>query len=645
MEGFAASYFVPDQWFTVTVDVKDLTTSSKLQFNKTPEGNLNIYLDNVRYYLPGFTSIEKEFDLGMFAPQNESLYLMSLNSDSAFVSEGSYSIKFSSDSRWPRYYFTQSFIDWLNDMGYARISFELYIDTANGTANVSMTEGIYATSAPDFNAWVRIDAAVADLSANSFIQINKDTTGTANFYVDNMKYYSAEPEHVKEPGVVLDFVTSKDTEDFTISAIISYNTVQEYTVNGIGSLKILCEGKWPELNFGSTFSAYSMENVEKVGFMVYVPSIPDGGYVRLGINDKEYQRITKAGEWVTIYVPASTITTATLEGIKVCISKHDGTGWCNVGVVYIGKMWLEYKQPVFEEKVGVIYDFANSSDVDGIVHANGVKGTIVEKDGSSVFKFAASGAWHKMHLSTDVDAKFTASDVDYIYMDVYFDVTLLDGESIRFSYYFLSGGSYAERFYDGYIKAKEWTTVKIPVMEGTEKLSDINFLFPIKKTAGWEGVGTTAGEALYIREIGVISNEESFVNFTGSESNADLGVFYTSNQDYRVALNTNPAFVKDGTSSIKLTAAPRWPGFYFTDAFKAWLTLNEYTKISFDIYIDSANAATTVTQIEGCVYSSAPVVDQWFSVTVTVSELTYLQFNKPAANSLDVYIDNIQFIK
>ena len=49
MEGFAASYFVADKWFTVTVEVKDLTTSSKLQFNKTLESNLNIYLDNVQF--------------------------------------------------------------------------------------------------------------------------------------------------------------------------------------------------------------------------------------------------------------------------------------------------------------------------------------------------------------------------------------------------------------------------------------------------------------------------------------------------------------------------------------------------------------------------------------------------------------------
>lgn len=72
----------------------------------------------------------------------------------------------------------------------------------------------------------------------------------------------------------------------------------------------------------------------------------------------------------------------------------------------------------------------------------------------------------------------------------------------------------------------------------------------------------------------------------------------------------------------------------------------EGLSISFDVYIDSVEG-NRVTKIEGIGATSAPVNNEWFTVTAQVSALRgkCIQFNHEAANRLFFYIDNMAFNK
>ena len=110
--------------------------------------------------------------------------------------------------------------------------------------------------------------------------------------------------------------------------------------------------------------------------------------------------------------------------------------------------------------------------------------------------------------------------------------------------------------------------------------------------------------------------------------------------------NFDSTYVTAGKYSMKLSAAPRWPIYYFTQEFIDWLKAEGYESITFELYIDAAGSETTVSAMEGAVTKFS--LDQWFTVTLNVDSLTTstkLQFNKPAAKTLNVYLDNLQFNK
>ncbi len=450
-----------------------------------------------------FTGAETQADLNMFRVEN-SLYEWALNDNAQFVKEGNCSIRLYAEPRWPRYYFTQQFIDWLAEKGYESFTFEMYISDANNTAKVTQTEGLIYSASPVCNEWVTVTVIVANLTASSYIQFNKSASEIISVYIDNFIFNL--PEQPEEP----------------------------------------------------------------------TPEQPEGN--------------------------------------------------------------------------GIVCDFSKAEHSAVILHQGGNVGEVVEFEGSNAVKFVlTSGAWSKMNLFADIDEMVDVASVNYLYLDLYVDVDFANaGDYIRFTYYVWNGSSYSEKFVDGMIKPNEWTTVRIPILAGTAKLSDVNFLFPLSRVdGGWGSIGQRAGEALYVREVGVISNAVALRDFTGAESDADLAMFYVKNEEYRVMLNSNEAYVKEGEYSIRLCAEPRWPQFYLTEGFINWLKQNGYVSFTFDIYVDGTSGVA-LSGAEG-INAGFAKVNEWQTVTVTVDSLVLdssrIQINKGASGKMDIYIDNVVFNK
>lgn len=505
-----------------------------------------------------------------------------------------------------------------------------------------------------------------------------DTTDTANdgwvpvafdTYIDNFTACKEAAPTEKENGVVLDFANYRDLDDIDSSYASYWFFDPAYTLNGVGSMQFSCtDGRWPSMTFGSRFSAYELEYVKNLLLDVYIPEIAAGHTVRIGANNKGYTNLssTAAGKWITVAIPVSALRNKTVEGEAVVLStlenvsltfgKSDGSADINFGTLYIGKVSLEYYDVDPSDKdhvkpAGVLYDFYNFREAEEIKHP-AASGEYTRLDGDRTAKLVMSNsAWGKIYLPASADEMVAdLTGVSYIYLDIFVDATYVENEYVRFVYLYWNGTKYVEKFFESMIPADEWITVRFPVKEGTAKLSDLYFYFvKYSKTAegkyDWQAIGTQEGEALYIREIGYTSNETVLRDFD-SEGAWSTGIFYVKNDDYVVFRNGNTAFVKEGEYSIGLMAAPRWPAFYFTDAFVDWLEEKGYTSISFDVYIDSVEG-NRVTKIEGIGATSAPVNNEWFTVTAQVSALRgkCIQFNHEAANRLFFYIDNMAFNK
>ena len=210
MEGTVTSYSL-DKWFNVNLKVSSLTTSSMLQFNRDAVGALNVYLDNLQFIKSGlpFLGDETASELRMFSVTNAD-YKMSVNYDLAYVAEGTSSLKFTATPRWPAYFFTQEFIDWLKANNIEKISFKLYIDAESSATTVTKTEGVYAKSSPALNSWISVTVAVSKLTTSSKIQVNKSAAKSLSFYLDDMQFI----EHVHSYTAVVTAPTCTE-EGFT----------------------------------------------------------------------------------------------------------------------------------------------------------------------------------------------------------------------------------------------------------------------------------------------------------------------------------------------------------------------------------------------------------------------------------------------
>ena len=152
-----------------------------------------------------------------------------------------------------------------------------------------------------------------------------------------------------------------------------------------------------------------------------------------------------------------------------------------------------------------------------------------------------------------------------------------------------------------------------------------------------------AGESEHSNEVcvtthpdGVEENEATFniyPNPVVSEATINFNVAETSTVSYQI-YDLAGRMVQNATL-----------GNYNQGSHSVNFNVNGLTTGSYIVKVQ-AGSATKIYAMEGAVTSY--VVDKWFNVTLKVSSLTAntkLQFNKPAANTLNVYLDNLQFNK
>lgn len=494
---------------------------------------------------------------------------------------------------------------------------------------------------------------------------------TFNTYVDNFTVGKVSEPTQKAESVVLDFANYRDLDNLT-SNYVSYNFYNiEQTLNGVGSLKVTASAKWPEITFGSAFSTYALDNVINLVLDVYVPTIAENAYVQIGANNKQYQKIlpASAGTWTQIKIPTVALSAAgtnSLSGVKLNLQRISDGATVNLGTLYIGKISLEVdsEAATHVKAANVIYDFYDRKEAEGLtLGTSGAK--VIMSDGTRAVKFVnTSGAWSTMKLGAMADTLFNAADVDYVYFVVYVQspATSETAGETRFTYHYYTApaadGETGNWDKNTFVKIplNTWTTVRVPVTTGTPKLADIKVSVQRKPTGGsWQAIGQESGEALFIKEIGVLSNSKAFGDFEGTfESTLDLGIFYSTSADYKILWNENTAYSKSG-KSLQLQSQPKWPKYYFTKAFIDWLATAGVKSFSFDVYI-AATTDNTISKTEGLVslndafYDSSPTVNAWYTVTISdASKLTtsdYIQFNRNTDSSvINIYIDNMVFTK
>lgn len=483
---------------------------------------------------------------------------------------------------------------------------------------------------------------------------------TFTTYVDNFSVgLVAEPTQ-KATGVLMDFANYRDLDNVS-SSYVSYNFYDlDKTTNGVGSMKVSSTGKWPTMTFTSAVESVDLTDVKYLCMDVYVPTIETDTFVQLGLNDKNYQKITTAGEWTTIKLPIGSLTT--LSGADINFSRKTSGSYVALGTFYVGKVYFEYyeidPESATHVKAGnVLYDFYDRTEATKLTYGTTGEKVIMD-DGTRAAKFIkTSSPWGFHYLPAEVDEKFDVSDVNYLYMTIYPQETETS-QDIRITYKTYTYDSSTETGSWGEthatLTANTWNLVKIPVNANTPSLASIAFSLQKKNASGtWVAIGATTGDALYIGEIGVLSNTVAYGDYTGGfETSMDWGIFYGGGAEYKTLLNTTATYVKEGENSLELKAQPKWPKYYFTEAFVAWLEENEYTSITLDLYIASTSS-NSVVKMEGLYYTSTPTNGEWFTVTLTTSALrtamnagnAYLQFNKSVDTTLSVYVDNMTFVK
>lgn len=454
-----------------------------------------------------------------------------------------------------------------------------------------------------------------------------------NTYIDNFTVCKEQEPTKKVDGVVLDFANYRDLDDIE-SNWLSYNFADlSKTVNQLGSLKLNADAKWPWFKFGDSFDKFSLDGVQNLVMEIYVPKLASG-YVRIGPNDSNYQKITaeESGDWISIYFPVSALLTAgnTLKGQEFNVARNDGSTWVNVEDLYIGKIWLDYEGKPVEK-----HTFTNAETADDLFIFT-VTNTLYEvslnldktfvKDGEKSIKLSAVPRWPQYYFSQEFIDFLKEKNYVKFSFDVYVDES---GSETEISAYEGCISSYSSI-------QDEWFTVTLDVVN----ISTSTYL-QFNKNA-------TKNLDAYVDNIKYYTQKDLVSETFGSiESDYDLGIFKTG---HTLAMNSDKAFVKEGSKSIKFTATPQWPGFYFAKEFIDYLNTEGYTSISLDLYIDNANSETECTRMEGykLIYQSDLTVNEWFTITLNVSELAenkYFQFNKSAAKPLSVYIDNMKYIK
>lgn len=328
------------------------------------------------------------------------------------------------------------------------------------------------------------------------------------------------------------------------------------------------------------------------------------------------------------------------------------------GVAYIGdKLVLEL---YYHKKAsGILYDFYDKTEADVDLYGNG---TYAEIDGVSAVKYVKKSApWTEYKLPREADEKFDVTNVKSYYFKVYpLQVeasTELRFTSFTYSYNATTGtGSWTEKH--NKLTANTWNYVTVSVGANTPSISSIYYSIQKNSVAkSWVAIGEEEGDALYIAEVGF--SETAITDYTNiTESYGNMLSFLVPNTSgYKMAINTDPAYVSAGKYSLKLIsgAGNKWPIWKFTEEFYNWLYANNITKFSFDLYLDGTNEAFT--KATGIIWKSSPSNNTWLTFTISTSyfrerlntahkdagHCAHLLLQSTNGINRNAYLDNLQF--
>ena len=533
----------------------------------------------------------------MFTVQNPD-YKIALNSDAKFVKSGNSSLKLSAVPQWPQYFFTQEYIDWLKAKGYTYISFELFVDDA--TNNLITMQGAYYAPFAMRNEWFTVVLKVSDLNTTNPIQFNKNRAENMDVYLDNIKFYTSLPTEFSG-----DAETLKDLDMFRVvdaGAVVSLNTNASFVKEGSASIKLSAEARWPQYFFTDEYIAWlKANNYTEVSFDIYIDSASSATTVSAMEGAVTAFELDK---WFTV-----TLSVASLESNNKIQFNKDAVAPLNA---YVDNFR-------FSEAAKDFTNAETERDLDMFRVQYGEALTLSTdfvKAGSYSIKMTATPRWPAYFFTQEYIDWLNANEIDYISFFLYIDQA---GSATKV--YAMEGAvtSYVvDKWFNVTLKVSSLTTSTMLQFDKSE----------------------AASLSVYLDDISYVKDED----LASENEYTDISMFRVTNSDYKIGDNFDSTYVAAGKYSIKFTAAPRWPIYYFTQEYIDWLKANNVEKISFKLYIDAANSETTVTAMEGLVTKFS--LDKWFSVTLNVSSLktnSKLQVNKPAAKSLSFYLDDLQF--
>lgn len=252
------------------------------------------------------------------------------------------------------------------------------------------------------------------------------------------------------------------------------------------------------------------------------------------------------------------------------------------------------------------------------------------KEGNTAIKLSSDERWPQWHISQDLIDWLTYKEYDYLTFDMWIDQET-SGTTVSASGGTASGGV---KLFSSF-SLNTWVHKQVSVSSLTT-----NHCIYLNK-------GAVKEVDVYIDNVQFLKSGE----FTGNETVVDLAMFNDASS-YTKTVNRNSNFIKEGDTSLKLSYYSRWPKWYISQAFIDWLVENEYTTLTFEVWIDQAtsgvnlSSTTNLSTDDGTLMGVKNLVNQWQTVSISVSSLTTkhcIYLNKDASCDMDIYIDNVQF--